>query len=607
MSLSESLLQSQPNKFGLWPSVWKLLRLRARIMWNNFKRAKLASKIGTIFILLLILGGMVFLFWVSSMLLRFIESPELAQYIDAASFLDAIPTMVLTMAFFLMIMTNFGVLLQSLYLSHDMDFLVTSPLPMRAVFVAKLLEAILPTFVLFCAASLPVLFGLGTASGYNPLYFGFLIAMLALLALAASGMASILVMAVVRVVPARRVAEVLGFVGAMVSILCGQSGNIVNAMDIEGEQFGAALGAFATLNTAWSPLAWAGRGLLAIGRGDWLPGLGLSLISLVLFGAVFASALYAAEQLYYTGWSSMQGSPQRKRSSRSKALSKAAPASVEAAQATLNGALAGKGEKPRAGWLPAPLRAMVIKDALLLRRDPRNLSQLFTPLIIGFVMIFSTQAGRGEAREALAEVGMVNIEFYFMVALSIFVGWMLMLNLASLAFTREGKSYWMLKSSPVHPWHLLGGKYIVSYLPAVAFSVLFLVVTFALRGVSFAMLPFSILVVLFTIAGANAIALAFGVAGANLEWDSPQRQRLSGASGCLLFIAISVSVVIYLALFLGPPIAWQIVGAIQGTASTPPVLSYILGLLLGATASLATTFFALRLSIPRLAKIGEPG
>ncbi len=610
MSLVETLLQSQPQKFGLWPSVWKLLRLRVRIMWNGFKRAKRRSKIGSIILLLLLIGGMVGLFLLSNLLLRFLQGPELAQYFDPAAFINAIPTMVLTAAFFLMIMTNFGVLLQSLYLSHDMDFLVTSPLPMRAVFISKLLEAILPTFALFCAATLPVLFGLGAASRYNVLYYLLLIAMLVLLALAASGLASILVMSVVRVVPARRVAEVLGFLGAMVSILCGQSGNIMNAMNIKGNDVGAAMGAFASLNSPWSPLAWAGRGLLAVGNGDWLPGLGLSVLTLLLAGALFTGTLYLAEQLYYTGWSSMQGSAQRKRAPRGQPRAKALPAYGESKQPAVAGALSGKTDVSRmnffASLVPVPLRGLVIKDLLLLRRDPRNLSQLITPLILGFVMMFTTRGGRGEARQALAQVGLADVEFYFMILLAIFVGWMLMMNLASLSFTREGKSYWLLKSAPIRPWHLLGAKFIVSYLPAVIFSLVFLLISFALRGINFAMLPFSALVIIFTVAGATAISLAFGVAGANLEWDSPQRQRLSGSAGCLMFVAVSAATLINLALFLAPPIIWQIVSAVQGLPGTPPLLSYILGLLLGGGAAVAVAFITLRLALPRMARIGEP-
>ena len=45
-------------------------------------------------------------------------------------------------------MASFRLFLQALYLAKDMDFLVAAPIPMRSVFLAKLLEAILPTFIL---------------------------------------------------------------------------------------------------------------------------------------------------------------------------------------------------------------------------------------------------------------------------------------------------------------------------------------------------------------------------------------------------------------------------------------------------------------------------
>jgi ABC-2 type transport system permease protein len=595
MSLVESLLQSQPQKFGLWPSVWKLLRLRVRIFWNGFTRAKLRQKIGTIVIAVLLVGGMALLFFLSSLLLRFMQSPALSQYVDPTQFLDAIPTLVLTGAFLLTIMTNFGVLLQSLYLSHDMDFLVTSPLPMRAVFLAKLLEAILPNFALFCAFSLPVLFGLGIASHYTILYYPLLLAMLILLALAAGGLASILVMAVVRVVPARRVAEVVGFVGAMVSILCGQSGNIMNAMHVKGSDLGAALGTFTSVNTPFSPLAWAGRGLLAIGQANWLPGAGLTAISLVLAGGLFAGTLYLAEQLYYTGWASMQGSVQRKR----------APRPVIAAGSTVPVVSTHAAPNAAARLIPAPVRGLVVKDLLLLRRDPRNLSQLITPLILGFVMLFSTRGGGRNTGAALEQIGVAHIEQYIVIILAIFVGWVLMLNLGSLAFTREGRSYWMLKAAPLRPWQMLAGKFAVSYLPAVSLSLAFLVLSFFIRGVTLTFLPFGVLVVALSIAGATAIALAFGAVGANLDWDSPNRQRLRGTGGCVMFIVVSLFLLLDLVLFFLPPALWQILTALHGGLVQPPFLAYVLGILLGGAGALTGVFVPLRLVAPRLARIGE--
>lgn len=582
MSITETLLAAQPQRFGLWPSVWKLLRLRALILWNGFKRAKLRGKISTVIVVLVVLAMMGFLFWLSGVLLRFMRSPALANTVDPAALLRAMPTLVLTAAFFTIVLTNFGVLLQSLYLSRDMDFLVTTPLPMRAVFIAKLLEAILPGFALFSAISLPVLIGMAVSSGYSLLFYPLLLLVLAVLALAAGGLAAILVMAVVRVFPARRVAEVLGFIGAMSTILCGQSGNIYSAMRPDSQDLSGMLVMVARLDTPWSPLAWAGRGLEAVGRGDWLPGLGLSGLTLLLAAGLFTGTLFLAEQLYYTGWASMQGSTRKKR----------ARAAVEAG--------------PRvgswvAGLFPRAVWGIIVKDLRLLRRDPRNLSQLITPLIVGFAMLFSTRAGEGGGRRAsaLSSLGAANLEMMILLLLGVFVGWMLMFNLASMAFSREGRSYWLLKASPVKPRHLLAAKFIIAYLPSLLLGAAYLASAYLIRGASWGTFLYAVLALAMIIAGATGISLAFGAAAANLNWDSPQRQRLRGATGCMAFPAVLGYEALALALFLVPPVLWQIF-----TGGISP-LGYGVGGLLGSLSALLAIFVPLKIAAPRLARLGE--
>jgi hypothetical protein len=108
-----------------------------------------------------------------------------------------------------------------------------------------------------------------------------------------------------------------------------------------------------------------------------------------------------------------------------------------------------------------------------------------------------------------------------------------------------------------------------------------------------------------SIAGATAIALAYGAAGANLEWDSPHRQRLRGAGGCLMVIVVSLFLLVDLALFLLPPGIWQILAAIRGVRIEAPLVAYLIGLLLGGAAALVGVFVPLRLVAPRLARIGE--
>jgi ABC-2 type transport system permease protein len=591
-----SLATSQ--RFGLWPSVWKLLTLRVRILYNNFRRSKLRTKIGMIVIGLLLLAAMVGLYLLSTFLLSLLESPQAAPYVNQEMLTTGIPTLVLTGAFFLTILTNFGVLLQALYLSRDMDFLITAPLPMRAVFLAKLLEAILPNFALYCAFSLPVLFGIGTARGYTLLYYPLVVIMLALLTLAAGGTAALLVMTIVRFVPARRVAEVVGGVGALVSVLCGQTGNILNGLGVRGQSYTNAFSALSRFNMPWSPISWAGQGLAAVGQARWLTGGALSLVSLGLAGGVFGGALLLAERLYYTGWSSMQGSVRKKR-----AAGKIAPAAQAGAAVAQAGAVLAPAAQPvrTAGLqrlLPRPVWGLIQKDFLLLRRDPRNMSQLITPLIIGFAMLFSS--GRG-FNEALGNQfrGWSLINAFLVVPVAIFVAWILLMNLGTRAFSREGQSYWLIKSAPMKPQDLLLGKYIVSYLPGLVLCLAFLALAFPLRHAQWVYFPFCALATLLSVAGANGVVLAFGAAAANLTWDSSHRQQLRGSAGCIAPLVAGAFLAVNLALFGAPPVLWTIF------LGPPPLLVYLGALVLGGVAAVLGAYLPPRMVMARLARIGE--
>ena len=252
------------------PTAWKLLRLRWRISWNSFHRSRTIKKIVTILGLLALAALAGIVFWLSWKMVSVLHMPELVQYVgDINKFINTIPVLIFTVFFLGILLTSFGVLLQALYLSGDMDFLLAAPVPIRAVFIAKLLQAILPNLGLSALLGLPVLYGFGAAGGYTAWYFLLAPLMMAALSLSAAGVAGLLVMLVVRVFPARRVAEVLGFLGAIFSIICSQTGNLMNAnnesANISSEQVNSAVGLLSRVDNPWIPLNWPGRGLVALG------------------------------------------------------------------------------------------------------------------------------------------------------------------------------------------------------------------------------------------------------------------------------------------------------------------------------------------------------
>jgi ABC-2 type transport system permease protein len=574
------------------PAVWKLLILRVRITYNGFRHAKIGRKIGMIALWLLVLGFAVFLFMMSKFLLDFLASPDLAQYVqmDIQPFLRMIPALTLTALFMGILLTSFGVLLQALYLSGDMDFLLASPVPIRAVFMAKLLQAILPNFALICLFGLPTLYGLAWSLGYNFLFYPLVILVMVLLALAAAGISALLVMLVVRILPPRRAAEILGFIGAIFGFTCSQMGNLANAYgdnaNITGQQVS---GVMMAASTPWLPLNWAGRGLVAVGEGRWLEGLGLVVLTLGITAAVFWVSLNTAERWYYTGWAGMQVVTGKKKTVRTPR-----PIQAETSSASM-------GFLSR--FLSAPVLGIVQKDFVTLWRDLRNLSQLITPLIMGVIYSFilfrnagEVPVGRGEAPNWFMD-SMRLMLAYGNVGMSLFVGWTLLSRLAGMGFSQEGKSYWLLKVAPVRSSQLLAAKFLVAYLPTVGLGSIFLVGISLIQGLSAVDFLYGLVAMLLCQAGMAGILLAFGAAGANFTWDDPRKIN-AGGMGCLGQIITMLFLPVSFFLFIAPL-------GLVGFLDLPLVYGYLLGLLVGGSVSLACVLGPLWLVRKRVERLGE--
>jgi ABC-2 type transport system permease protein len=576
------------------PAIWKLLVLRMRISFNGFRRAKIGRKILYIIAALMLLGFAGFIFFLSTLFLKFLRSPELGASvgIEAAPLLEAIPVLVLTGLFIGVLVTSFGVLLQALYLSGDMDFLLSFPIPIRAVFVTKLMQAVLPNLGLISLFGLPILFGLGISGGYHFLYYPLLILMMIALAMVAAGFSSLLVMLVARIVPARRAAEVIGFLGALIAITCSQLGNFTNTMtnnaDIPTEQLSGAASLVVRANTLWLPLNWAGRGLVEIGEGRWLSGTILVLATLGLCAVGFWFALATAERWYYSGWAGMQVVAQKKKPLRTSTSSAKREAGLPSWTSHL---------------LKAPVRAMIGKDFLVMKRDLRNLSQLISPLIIGVLytlMIFRSGGepppGQGQAPDWFMDALRVLLS-YSNVGMALLVGWALLTRLASIGFSQEGKSFWMLKASPVRAGDLLTAKFLVSYLPSLVMGSAFLIVISLVRGVSIPVFLYSLLAVVLSLAGMNGVMTAFGAAGANFNWDDPRRMN-AGSLGCLGQFVTMLILPISMGLFIAP---LGLVLALQ----VPQVYGYLAGMLLGAGISLLCAILPLKLVEKKVQHLGE--
>ena len=167
------------------------------------------------------------------------------------------------------------------------------------------------------------------------------------------------------------------------------------------------------------------------------------------------------------------------------------------------------------------------------------------------------------------------VSTYGNIGMALFVGWMLLSRLSGMAFSAEGKNYWMLKASPVNPTHLLVAKFLVAYLPTLALGVIFMVAVSIVQKASLVIFLYGLLATALCQAGMDGILLAFSVAGANFTWTDPRRMN-AGATGCLgqamtaVFLPISfgmfIGPLLLVSLFQWPQFIGYLAGGIAGTA-----------------------------------------
>src|SRR3954454_3932096 len=307
-----------------------LARMQFMIARNTFWRGKLGRKILVVLAVLGLGAAAYALYRLSQGLVTVLTSQGFADILaraartipslslDVRLYLLAVPSAVLFFALVLMVLTSFTTVLSSLYLSGDMDMLLAAPVPMRAVFVVKFFGGLLVPYLLLFFLIGPFLLGFGQGLGWGAAFFVIAVLVLLLLPLLPTGLGALLVMAVVRVIPARRAREIVGVIGGMVGIswyIFSQFANqlaprVANARMLDYLR---------RFDNPLLPSAWAGRALAAAGAGDWT--------TLALFGGLFAVlsigsfalCVALAERLYYAGWSNISTQGGTVKSKRQKA------------------------------------------------------------------------------------------------------------------------------------------------------------------------------------------------------------------------------------------------------------------------------------------------
>lgn len=205
-------------------------------------------------------------------------------------------------------------------------------------------------------------------------------------------------------------------------------------------------------------------------------------------------------------------------------------------------------------------------------------------------------AGQGNAPEVFTTLLKSAMEYGSMV-IALFVGWGLISRLALVAFSMEGRSYWMIKTSPASAGKQLAAKFLMAYLPPLILSWTYLIGIALLQHVRLTTILYGLPALALILAGLGGINLALGVRGVNLTWTDPRKME-SGVAGTIGIIIGIVYQLVTLLLFFGPPLGLPLLNISKG-------IGMLVGLFAGGIVAVLCTFLPLRMVKARVDRIGE--
>lgn len=458
-------------------------------------------------------------------------------------------------ATFVMIFYAFIVLVGMLTYRSDLGLLLLAPVSPRIIMAEKL-AAVSLGFSPILLLGVPALLGAGHVLHLGILYDGTVVLFVLLLPVLPVSLATLFLLPVLRFLPparARTVATALG-------MILGAGIFIVSQLLVSPRRHPAALLSFPSL-PATLPSTWAGRMLAAAANGDAGAALVYLAATVGLAAAVFALAVMLSARLLATGSATYHEVGRR---------GVVAP-DVVASQPAL--ALASM--PPGAGSRNSGWAALLVKEWLVLRRDPTRLMQLGYPLIIvGFYWYrslaspdLSLLTGGPHTRAAILPI----------MILLLLSAWLFINALTPSIVNREGRSLYLLAQAPLTPRDILLAKWTVCAVPPLILLEALLVGSAAIRRLPVITTLISAVTLVALVAALTGVMLCCTLMWPRLSADNVRRQ----VSGIALLVGGVAEVIVGGAVFTLLIVALSFLDTLPVAAAVALLgITVILGLVL---------------------------
>ncbi len=555
-----------PSFLHLLSPKWQSIRARAAK-----KEQGSSGRAVLLVVLALVFWG--FIFGVLFRLLRYFKGiPEIGPLL-AGKLLG----LVLVSFFGMLLLSNIIASLSTFFLAKDLDLLVAGPVDWLRLYFAKLTETCAYSSWMVVLLAVPMFLAYGIAFNGGPLFLIAVIGAFVPFLLLPAVIGSALTLILVNAFPARRTRDILTVIGLLAA------GGLVLLFRLmrpeqlaRPEGFKSLVEFIAVLRTPtspWLPSEWVQAAVMSWLRDepDLLPFylLWSTSAAFLVLGAVLH------RHLYLKGFTKAQESGERwARTGRASAIFRRVLSPLGIVR-----------------------RELVLKELRLFFRDTTQWSQLIllAVLIVAYVLNIKFLPVRGEG----VTFFVANLIPFLNLVLAGFV-------LASIAarfifpgISLEGRTMWLLRSSPLAMRELLWSKFWVGTIPLMVMALALVTLTGAMMHVTEFIMVVSIFTITMLTLGIAGLAVGFGTLYPRFETENAA--QIPTSFGGLLFMMASIVLIGAVITLEAQPVFSYLATRAFGAPSDPAGM--IVGFGLAAILCVAATLVPIRVALRRLERL----
>lgn len=475
----------------------------------------------------------------------------------------------------LLLLSNIVTALSTFFLARDLDLVVGTPVDWLATYAARLVETGVNSSWMVVLMAIPIFTAYGVAYDGGVWYPLVALAAFVPFLVIPTVIGAALTLVLVNGFPARRTKEILGLITVLAAaglVLLFRLARPERLVRPEG--FRSLVDFLAVLRTptsAWLPSEWVQSGVVG-----WLQYDGDPLPFYLLWSTAAALVVIGAllhRELYLRGYSKSQESG----------------GATGARRHDVGGTLLHP--------IPTTRREFVLKEIRVFFRDTTQWSQLILLVVLVVVYVFNIRYL--PLRGSGVTFFLANVVPFLNLGLAGFVLASIAARFLFPAVSLEGRTWWLLKASPLPMRDMLWAKFWVGTIPLVVLALAIVFTTDVLLQVSEFMTALSvgtITLMTFAIAG-----LAIGAGTYFPQFETENAAQIPTSFGGLVFMMAATVLIAAVIMLEARPVYLYLSARSFGGALDPAEM--ITGLVAAALLCLVTTFAPLHLAVRRLERL----